>query len=107
MCIRDSAQNVWRTFGIRTLGEYHDLYLKTDVLLLADVFEVFREMAMRYYQIDPAHLYSLPGVAWHAMLKMTGVRPVSYTHLDVYKRQTYNVVPVLMHFRDYDVIVLR
>ena len=76
------AQNVWQTFGIRTLGDYHDLYLKTDVLLLADVFEAFREMAMRYYQIDPAHLYSLPGVAWHAMLKMTGVRLELLTDID-------------------------
>ena len=55
-------------------GQYHDLYLKTDVILLADVFENFRNMCQTYYQLNPAHYYSSPGFAWEAMLKMSGVK---------------------------------
>ena len=68
------AQNIWKTFNLRNLGEYHDLYLKTDVLLLADVFENFRKVCLRNYHLDPAHYYSAPGLAWDGMLKMTNVR---------------------------------
>ena len=50
------------------MGEYHDLYMLTDVLLLADVFENFREMSIRYYDLDPAHYFTLPGYGWDAML---------------------------------------
>ena len=57
----------------KTLGCYHDTYLKTDVLLLADVFETFREMCLEHYKLDPAHFYSVPGLAWKAALKNTGV----------------------------------
>lgn len=53
---------------MRTFGDYYDLHLKTDVLLLADVFESFRDMALRNYNLDPCHFYSLPGIAWNAML---------------------------------------
>ena len=55
-------------------GQYHDLNLKTDVILLTDVFENFRKMCQTYYQLDPAHYYSSPGFAWDAMLKMAGAR---------------------------------
>ena len=68
------AVRVWQQFGIRNLGEYHDLYLKTDVLILADVFEKFRRMCMKNYGLDAAHFFSSPGLAWEAMLKMTKVR---------------------------------
>jgi hypothetical protein len=68
------AVRVWQQFGIRNLGEYHDLYLKTDVLILADVFEKFRRMCMKNYGLDAAHYFSSPGLAWEAMLKMTKVR---------------------------------
>ena len=68
------AQNVWKTFSMSDFGQYHDLYLKTDVILLTDVFENFRNMCLTYYQLDPAHYYSSPGLAWEAMLKMTGVK---------------------------------
>ncbi|XP_021359655.1 uncharacterized protein LOC110454477 [Mizuhopecten yessoensis] len=68
------AQSVWEKLNIRDLGQYHDLYLKTDVLLLADVFENFRHMCLDYYGLDAAHFYTSPGLAWSAALKMTGVR---------------------------------
>ena len=69
----DRAINVWNVFEIKTLGEYHDLYLKTDVLLLADVFEKFIKTCSDYYGLDPCHYYSSPGLSWDAILKMTGV----------------------------------
>ena len=67
------AQKVWDTFGIENMGQYHDLYLKSDVLLLADVFENFRKTCLSYYGLDPPHYITSPGLAWDAMLKMTKV----------------------------------
>lgn len=64
---------MWRKFKINTIGEYSELYLKTDVLLLADVFENFRNTCHRIYQLDPAHYYTSPGLSFDAMLKHTGV----------------------------------
>ena len=55
-------------------GDYHDLYLKTDVLLLADVFEKFISTCLEYYVLDPCHYFSSPGLSWDAMLKMTKIR---------------------------------
>ena len=68
------AQNVWKVFGIENFREYHDLYLELDVLLLADVFENFREVCRKNYDLDPAWYYTAPGLAWDAALKMTNVR---------------------------------
>ena len=66
------AINVWKTFGCKNIRDYHDLYLKSDVLLLADVFENFRATCLRHYNLDPAHYYTSPGLAWDACLKETG-----------------------------------
>ncbi|KAK3747985.1 hypothetical protein QZH41_003960 [Actinostola sp. cb2023] len=66
------AQTVFTTFQLQNLGEYHDLYLLSDVLLLADVFENFRNICLNYYELDPAHFYTSPGLAWSACLKMIG-----------------------------------
>ena len=56
---------------MKTFGDYHDLYLKTDVLLLSDIFENFRKLCLDYYKLDPVHYYGTPGIAWDALLKMT------------------------------------
>ena len=70
----EHACKVWRDFGIRNLGEYHDLYLKTDVILLANIFEAFRKVCLDNYGLDPAHFYTAPGLAWKACLKKTKIR---------------------------------
>ena len=67
------AINVWNTFKMNTMGDYHDLYLKTDVLLLAEVFEKFANTYLEYYGLDPCHYFSSPGLSWEAMVKMTGI----------------------------------
>ena len=66
------AKEVWSTFNCKTIRDYHDLYLKTDVLLLADVFEKFRNTCLEYYKLDPAYYYTIPHLAWNACLKKTG-----------------------------------
>ena len=73
-----------RILIIKTLGEYHDLYLKSDVLLLSDVFENFRETCYQYYKLDPAHYYSAPGLSWNAFLKMTGIELELISDVDMY-----------------------
>ncbi|XP_050515107.1 uncharacterized protein LOC126890292 [Diabrotica virgifera virgifera] len=66
------ALQVWSSFSCSSLGDYVDLYMKTDILLLADVFERFRSSCLATYNLDPAHYYTLPGFTWDAMLKYTG-----------------------------------
>ena len=68
------AQKVWNTFNIKNLGEYRDLYVQSDTLLLADVFENFRDKCIEIYELDPAHFLSAPGLAWQACLKKTEVK---------------------------------
>ena len=65
--------NVWNTFNMKTFKDYHKLYNVTDVLLLAEVFENFRDLCLKIYGLDPAHYYTAPGLAWDACLKMTGI----------------------------------
>ena len=77
------AVNVWQRFSIRTLGDNSDLYLKTDVLLLADIFENFRDSCIASYGLDPAYYYTLPGLTWDAMLKYTQVNFELLTDIDM------------------------
>jgi hypothetical protein len=69
---------------LKTLGEYHDLYLKTDVLLLADVFENFRKVCLSCYSLDPCHYFSAPGLAWDACLKMSEIKLELISDVDMY-----------------------
>ena len=68
------AQQVWKEFGIHNLGDYYDLCLRTDVVLLANVFEAFRDTCLRHYSLHPAHFYTSPGLAWRVCLKRTGIK---------------------------------
>ena len=67
-------KKVFKEFGLKDLCEYHDLYVKSDKLLLADVFENFRDKFIEIYELDPAHFLSAPGLAWQACLKKKGVK---------------------------------
>ena len=67
------AQIVWKELGVKNMGEYRDLYLKSDVLLLADVFEEFRNVCMENYSLDPAWYYTSPGLSWDALLKLSKI----------------------------------
>ena len=80
----ERAKNVWKYFDIKNLGEYHDLYLKTDVLLLCDVFEKFISTCICYYGFDPCHYFRAPGLAWDAMLKMTGIELELIDDIDIH-----------------------
>ena len=73
-----------KLFGMKNMGDYHDHYLKKDVLLLADVFEKFIDVCLKSYGIDPCHYFSSPGLSWDAMLKMTGKRLEKNVHIDMY-----------------------
>ena len=67
------ALNVWNVFNMKTFKDYHELYNETDVLLMADVFENFRDLCLKIYGLDPAHYFTAPGLSWDACLKITGV----------------------------------
>ena len=70
----DYKQIVWDTFNMQNLGKYHDLYVQSDTLQLADVLEKFREKWIEIYQLDPAHFVSAPGIALQACLKKTKIK---------------------------------
>jgi len=78
------GQQVWSAFRCQTLGDYHDIYLRTDLLLLADVFETFRSMSMQHYGLDPAHYFSAEGMSWDALRKMTKVEVELLTDIDMH-----------------------
>ena len=79
------AKVIWDNFNIKNLGEYHDLYLMTDVYLLSDVFENFRDMCLNFYGLDPAHYITLPDYSWSAFLSLTGVRLHQIHNKDMYE----------------------
>ena len=77
------AQLVWETFQMKTMKDYHDLYLMTDVLLLSCVFEEFRNICLLHYELDPAWYYTTPGLAWDACLKMSKAKLELLNDLDM------------------------
>ena len=77
------ARKVWKTFEMKTLEDYHNLYNELDVLLLADVFENFRDICIKNYNLDPAHYYTAPGLAWDVVLKLTDVKLELLSDIDM------------------------
>ena len=77
------VRKVWKTFNIKTMGEYYDLYLESDVLLLADVLESFRKTRLQYYKLDTCHYFTSPGLSWDTMLKMTNIKLELMTNVDM------------------------
>ena len=78
------AKNVWKEFNCKTMRNYHDLYLKTDVLLLADVMENYRNVCIGNYRLDPLWYYTAPGLAWDAALKISKIKLELITDPDMY-----------------------
>ena len=85
------AQKVWKELNIKNLGEWHDLYLKTDVFLLADVFENFRNICNSIYKLDPAHYLTAPALSWDAWQKKTGKHIENLTNIDMYNLFKNNI----------------
>ena len=75
--------NVWNTFKMKTFKDYHKLYNETDALLLADVFENFRDLCLKIYGLDPVYYFTAPGLAWDACLKMTNINLELLSDLDM------------------------
>ena len=78
------ADDIWNMFKINTMGDYHALYLKTGVLLLADLFEKFIKHSLDYYGLDPCHYFSSPGFSWDAMFKMTRIELDLISDIDMH-----------------------
>ena len=77
------GNNVFNKFKLNNQGDDHDLYVQSDILLLADVFENFRNTCLKVCELDPAHFLSLPGLAWQACLKKTNVKLELLTDYDM------------------------
>ena len=77
-------QNVWDVFNFDTFKNFHNHYSKKDVLLLVETFEKFISTCLKYYNLDPCHYFSAPGLSWDAMLKITGVELEKISDLDKY-----------------------
>ena len=77
------GNNLFKRLKLKNQGEYHDLYVQSDTLLLADVFENFRNKCLEVYELDPAHFLSLPGLAWQACLKKTSIKLELLTDYDM------------------------
>ena len=78
------VHKIWNTFNMKTFGEYHDLYLITDVLLLTDIFENFRKTCCDKFELDPSHYTTLPSFSWDAMLNKTNIKLELLTDRDMY-----------------------
>ena len=77
------GNNVFKRFELENLGQYHDLYVQSDTLLLADASENFRDMCIKEYELDSAHFLSLPELAWQACLKKTNIELEQLTDYDM------------------------
>ena len=77
-------KKIWNEFNMKNVGNYHDHYLKKDVLLLADVFEKFIETYLNFYELYCCHYFNSPGLSWDGMLKITGMKLEKIIDIDMY-----------------------
>ena len=78
------CNNVWNVFKINIMGDFHELYLNTDFLLLADFFEKFINACLEYYGLDPCYYFNSPGLNWDAMFKMNKIELELISYIDMY-----------------------
>ena len=78
------CEQMWNKFNMKSMGDYHDHYLKKDVALIKDVFEKFINTCIESFELDPCHYFSFPGLSWDAMLKMTGIQLEKISDIDKY-----------------------
>ena len=79
-----TCEKIWNKFDMKNMGDYHDHYLKKDVFLLADVFEKFIGMFLKFYELDPCYYFSSPRLSWDAMQKMNIVKLEKISDIDMY-----------------------
>jgi len=79
------AKKVWKKCNLENMGEYHDLCLMSDILLLADAFANFRKTCIEYYKLDPCHYFTSPGLSWDSMLKMTNIKLELICDIDMFQ----------------------
>ena len=88
-------EEIWNKFDMKNMGNYHDHYLKKDVLLLADVFERFIATCLKFYGLDSCHYFSSPGLSWDTMLKMTAIKLEKITCIVLRKEQEEEFLTLL------------
>ena len=102
------GNNVFNKFKLNNLGDYHDLYVQSDTLLLADVFENFRDMCLKEYELDPAHFLSLSGLAWQARLKKTNIELELLTDYDMLLMAEEGIRGGICHsIHGYDLMIIK
>ena len=79
-----TCKKVWNEFNMKNMGDYHNHYLKKNVLLIFDVFEKFINTCLKFYKLDPCHYFCFPRLSWGVMLKMTGVKLEKISDTDMY-----------------------
>ena len=79
-----TCEKIWDKFEMKNMGDYHNHYLKKDVLFMADVFEKFIALCLKFYGADPCHYFSYPGLSWDAISKMTGIKLEKISYIDKY-----------------------
>ena len=89
-----TCEKIWDKSNMTNMGDYHDDYLKKDVLFMADVFEKFIDTSLKYYGLDPCNYFRSPGLTWNAMVKMTGAKLEKISDIDKYLliMCAYNVI---------------
>ena len=88
-------EEIWNKFDMKNMGNYHDHYLKKDVLLLADVFKRFIATCLKFYGLDSCHYFSSPGLSWDTMLKMTAIKLEKITCIVLRKEQEEEFLTLL------------